>query len=82
LDNGILNPKIDAVHVDFQPPVYGQAAAIYSLFQAGLVPSGDSGKPPNRPRRGKLARWFDSVISSIAVPIPRVPVPIPVRVRA
>jgi hypothetical protein len=61
--------------------VYGQAAAIYSLYQAGLVRTDDNGKPPNRPRRGKLVRWLDSVISSIAVPVPRVPVPIPVRVR-
>jgi hypothetical protein len=46
----------------FQPPKYGQAAAIFALYQAELVNQAETkAPPPRRPGRGKLARIFDSM---------------------
>jgi len=47
---------------EYRPPAYGQAAAIYWLYQAGLVNAKAERSPPRRrPRRGKLAQWFDAI---------------------
>jgi hypothetical protein len=46
---------------EFVPPKYGQAAAIYALYQASLIaPQNEEAPPPRRPGGGKLAAWFDS----------------------
>jgi len=46
---------------EFVPPKYGQAAAIYALYQASFIATqNESTPPPRKPRGGKLVRWFDS----------------------
>lgn len=45
----------------YVPPRYGQAAAIYALYQAAGTKPRTKPPQPRKPGGGKLARWLVSV---------------------
>lgn len=53
-----------------QPPRYGQAAAIYALYQFGLTPEQPKTKPPRKPGGGKLVRALEATLRLLRGPLP------------
>lgn len=53
-----------------EPPRYGQAAAIYALYQFGLTQEQPKSKPPRKPGGGKLARALEGALRVLRGPLP------------
>lgn len=53
-----------------EPPRYGQAAAIYALYQFGLTPEAPKPKPRRKPGGGKLVRALESALRLLRGPVP------------
>ena len=53
-----------------EPPRYGQAAAIYALYQFGLTPNDATPKPPRKPGGGKLVRALEGAVRLLRAPVP------------
>lgn len=53
-----------------EPPRYGQAAAIYALYQFGLTPERPKAKPPRKPGGGKLVRALEGALRVLRGPLP------------
>lgn len=52
------------------PPRYGQAAAIYALYQFGVTPEQPKAKPPRKPGGGKLVRALEGALRLVRGPLP------------
>lgn len=54
----------------FEPPRYGQAAAIHALYQFGFTVSDEQKPKPRKPGGGKLVRALEGAVRFLRAPLP------------